>query len=111
MSGVWAAIVGTILLLIIYGIVSSQLRDRRVRRLARELLPEIADPIKADRSYKLVLTSGTVFTDVRFLGISRSEDGNAAYLPFPLQHWLVLEQPGGKRVFVRPSTVKYYEEL
>jgi hypothetical protein len=111
MSHVWAAIVSVIVLLIVYGIVSSRLRDRRVRRLSKALLPEVTDHIKADRSYRIVLTSGTVFDNVRFLGISRSEDGAAPFLSFPLQHWLVLEQPSGKRVFVRPNTVKYYEEL
>jgi hypothetical protein len=111
MSYIWAGIVSAIILLVIYGIVSSRIRDRRVRRLARELLPEVDDHIKADRTYKLVLTSGTVFDNVRFLGVSRSEDGNAQYLPFPLQNWLVLEQVGGKRLFVGPSTVKYYEEV
>ena len=39
------------------------------------------------------------------------EDGGAQFLPFPLLQWLILEQPNGKRLFVRPSTVKYYEEL
>jgi hypothetical protein len=91
--------------------VSSRLRDRRVRRLTRALLPEIKDHIKADKHYRIVLTSGSVLENVRFLGISHSQDKLAQYLPFPLQNWLVLEKPDGKRLFVRPNTVKYYEEL
>ena len=111
MTYVWAAIVGTIVVLIIYGIVSSRLRERRLRRLSRKLLPEIKDHIKADRIYRIALTSGKVLDNVRFLGISHSEDERAQYLPFPLQHWLVLEKSDGKRLFVRPNSVKYYEEL
>lgn len=111
MTYVWAGIIASIILLVIYGIVSSRLRDRRVRRLSRRLLPEIHDHIKADRQYRIALTSGSVFDNVRFLGISQSEDGGAQYLPFPLQHWLVVEKADGKRLFVRPATVKYYEEL
>jgi hypothetical protein len=64
---VWAAIVGTILLLIIYGMVTTRLRDRKVRRLSRRLLPDVQDHITADKTYRIVLTSGTVFADVRFL--------------------------------------------
>ena len=111
MSVVWAVIVSVIVILSIYGIVSSKLRQRRAKRITQQYLPEIADHIKANSLYRVVLTSGTVFDGVRFVGISRTEDSLNRYLPYPLQHWLVLEVKDKKRLFIRPNTVKYYEEL
>jgi hypothetical protein len=111
MTYVWATIVSTIVVLIIYGMVSSKLRERRAKRHSLSLLPEIADHITPDTQYRVVLTSGTIFPDVRFLGISQSEDKLAQFLPFTLQHWLVLQKADGKRLFIRPTAVKYYEEL
>lgn len=110
-SSIWAVIVGAIVLLVIYGIVSTRVRDRRVRRLSRSLLPDIKDHIKADRLYRIALASGTILDKVRFLGISNSQDKAVPCLPFHLQHWLVLEKEDGKRLFLRPNAVKFYEEL
>jgi len=48
--------------------------------------------------------------EVRFVGISTVREQYAEHLPFPLQHWLVLERAGGRRVFVKPNAVRMYEE-
>ena len=110
MSEVWAVLVSLIIILIVYGIVSSRLRARRLKRLTRELLPEVSDHFKAGTHYRIALTSGSIFENVRFLGISHVDDPRAQHLPFPLQHWVVLEKSDGKRLFVKPHTIKYYEE-
>lgn len=32
------------------------------------------------------------------------------YLPFPLSRWLIVEKTDHKRAFIKPETVRYYEE-
>jgi len=110
-SIVWAVIVSFVLLLIAYGIVSSKLSARRTRKRVARYLPEVSDHIQSGKAYRVLLSNGLVLPEVRFQGISSSTDRGADYLPFPLQHWLVLAKPDGKRVFVKPNAVRFYEEL
>jgi hypothetical protein len=111
MSEVWAVIVVFILILIVYRIISSKLNARRMRHQLRQLLPELPDHIQVGQKYRVVLNNATTFEEVKFLGISRSFDKSNVFLPFPLQRWLILERPGGKRLFVKPESVRFYEEI
>jgi type II secretory pathway component PulF len=109
-SRVWAIIVGAIVVLIVYGIVSSKIKARQSRKRAVKRLPEVHDLFHQDRTYRVVLTSGLVLNDVRFQGITLADSTAASDMPFPLQQWLVLLKPDGKRVFVKPNAVRLYEE-
>ncbi len=37
--------------------------------------------------------------------------GAPDFLPFPLQNWVVLEKPDGKRIFIKSDAIRMYEEL
>jgi len=106
---VWALIVGTVLVLIIYGMVSSRLRERRVRRLRREAMPIVEQSVRAGVTYNVQLTNGTLFKSVKLIGLTESKLGQFA--DFPLESWLVLELESGKRVYVKPASARYFEEL
>lgn len=105
----WAIIVGTVVLLIIYGMVSSKLRQRKLRRLRQEAMPVVPQSVKAGVLYNVFLNNGSIFKSVKVLGLTEAPAGQ--FVDFPLESWLVLEQHNAKRVFVKPSAVRYFEEL
>jgi hypothetical protein len=109
MGYVWAVIVSVILLLIIYGIVNSKIRERRNRKLTKELLPEVQDHIKSNQLYDVYLSCGRSFLGVKFIGFSKTPDGNSDSLPFPLQSWVILEDANGKRSYIKPTSLRFYQ--
>ena len=108
---IWAVIVSVVVLLIVFGITSSKVKARRTRKQLQRFLPDVPDFIQLDRSYRVVLSSGLAFPSVRFQGLSSPLESGPQYPPFPLRQWLVLSKPDGKRIFVKPSAVRFYEEL
>jgi hypothetical protein len=106
---VWAFIVGGIVVLVLFGIVSSNLRNRKIRRLRREVMPVVDRAIRAGVRYNVFLSNGTVFRDVQVLGLTDAPVGR--FVDFPLESWLVLAQMNGKRVFIKPGSVRLFEEL
>jgi hypothetical protein len=111
MEIVWAIIVSLILLLIIYGIVSSKIRDRKNRKLTRALLPEINDHIKCGSNYNIHLSCGKKFEDIKFVGFSGTPENASHLMPFPLQRWVVLSKTDGKRMYIKPESIRYYEDV
>lgn len=111
-SIVWAVIVVGIALWIALAIATSKIKARRLKREARALLPEVQGHFRAGATYRVHVVSGRVLEDVAFVGISQpSTDGAPDFLPFPLQNWVVLEKPDGKRVFIKSSAIRMYEEV
>jgi hypothetical protein len=106
---VWSFIVGAVVILIIYGIVSSKLRQRKMQRLRQEAMPVVSAAIRAGIVYNVFLSNGSVFESVKVLGLTDAPMGR--FVEFPLESWLVLEQPNGKRIFTKPTAVRYFEEL
>jgi hypothetical protein len=106
----WAVVVSCVLVLIVYGLIASSIRERRVKRLTARHLPEVPFPVDPDRRYRIQLSNGTVFDEVRILGISSLIDKQEQHVPQPLQRWLVLENPEQKRIFVRPQALRLFEE-
>lgn len=105
----WAIIVGAIVLLIIFGMVRSELRQRKLRRLRKAAMPVVSQSVKAGVHYNVFLSNGSIFKSVKVSGLTEAPSGQ--FVDFPLEAWLVLEQSNGKRVFVKPSAVRYFEEL
>jgi hypothetical protein len=110
-SIVWATIVVGIALWIAIAIAMSNAKARRLKREARALLPEIQGHFRAGAKYRVHIISGRVLEGVTFVGISQPRDGAPDFLPFPLQNWVVLEKPDGKRIFIKSSAIRMYEEL
>jgi hypothetical protein len=105
---VWAVIVGIIILLILYGIISSRLRVRR-QRLARErVMPFVAETIRPGRRYDVYLSDGKKFLDVEVLGTT-----DPTLEDFSFTGWegmLVLLQANNKRIYVRHHAVRWVVE-
>jgi hypothetical protein len=108
MPEVWAVIVAGILLLILYGIVSSKLKARRQRKQREKSLPFVDDNIRPGVPYNVHLSDGKKYFGAQIVGTSDSTSGQ-----FSIGGWegmLVLMQSNGKRVFVRQSSVRCVEE-
>lgn len=56
----WAFIVLLVLALIIFGMVSAKLRQRKLRRLRREAMPVVSHAIRAGIVYNVFLSNGTI---------------------------------------------------
>lgn len=108
MSEIWAIIVVVILVLIVYGIVSSKLSARRQREAREKMLPYLDETIVSDRKHNLFTSDGRKFMDVRILGTTDPQLGQS-----PLGDWglmLVILTDSGKKAFIRPSSVRCIEE-
>ncbi len=109
----WAALAATVVGLILYGLVSTGLRSRRLRLASQAALPTLTEHLQADRRYNVFLSHGRTLSNVTFLGLSPTHGysfPDLPDLPFPLAQWLILETEDGRRVFVKPHTVRLYEE-
>lgn len=109
MPEVWAVIVGAIVLLIVYGIVSSKLKARKQRAAREKLLPYVAETVRVGQRYSVHLSDGRTYSNVELVGTNDPASGQ-----FALGGWegmLVLKQPSGKHVFVRQGSVRCVEEL
>jgi hypothetical protein len=74
------------------------------------MLPKLVDHIQAGRRYNIFLSHGKTLLGVKFLGISQPYEQNDSRLPFPLCQWLILEKANGKRAYIKPMSVRYYED-
>jgi len=106
----WAIFASVVVILIIYGIISSRLKQRRIRKATAKIFPTVQDHIQADKRYNIFLSHGKTIQNVRFIGISPAFDQHNPYLPFPLCQWLIVEKADGARAYLKPETVKFYED-
>lgn len=105
----WASVVLFFIALIVYGIISSKLRDRNIRRLRRKAMPVVSESVRAGVKYDVYLSSGVKFLGVRIEGLTDAPLGQ--FVDFPLESWLVLVRQDGKRVLLKPGSVRYFEEV
>ena len=108
MPEVWAVIVGTIVLLIVYGIFSSKIKASRQRKAREKVLPFVAETVRTGQRYNVYMSDGRKFLDVEILGTSDPADGQS-----PIGGWegmLVLKQATAKKVFIRQTSVRCVEE-
>src|SRR5262245_44534732 len=110
MDKFWVPLISLIVLLILWGIIYSKIKNRRIRIATEKIFPKLVDHIQTDRRYNIFLSHGKTIQNVRFLGISPAHDQNNLYLPFPLCQWLIVEKSNGKRAYLKPETVKFYED-
>ena len=98
MSEVWSIIVFVILLLILYGIVSSKLEKRRNTKIRSQTIPMITDYPTTDALYNLRLSDGRKFLNTLILG---SIEGDAATFPFAgYNGMLVVKLESGRKAFI-----------
>jgi len=106
----WPILSTIVVILICYGIISNKVKDKRLRKATRELLPALRDHIKVGKRYNVFLSHGQRFDGATFMGLSEPYDPQNQYLPFPLAQWLILEKKDGKRVYIKPTSIRYYED-
>ena len=109
MSTVWAVIVVFILVLVVYGMISSKLTDRRKRKAREKSLPYVSDTIRVGPRYDVQMSDGRRFENVEILGTNDPQDGQ-----FPLGGWdglLVLRLDSGKKAYVRQISVRCVVEV
>jgi hypothetical protein len=109
MSEVWAVIVGAILLMVVWGYVSSKLNARKRRKSREKSLPFVEDNVRTGILYNVCLSDGRRFERVQLIGCSTVEDGQ-----FSFSGWegtLILKGQNEKRIFLKPSAVRYIEEI
>ena len=107
----WAIFGSIFFLLIMYGIIASKIKNRRIRKMTEKMLPKVTDHIQADRHYNIFLSHGKTLTNVRFIGISTPVNDQNPFLPFPLNQWLIVEKENGKRAYLKPESVRFYEDV
>lgn len=109
MSITWAIIVGTIVLLVIYGIVSSNIQERQQRAARQKTVPYIEETVCIGQRYVVYLSDGRAYRDVEILGTNDPKTGQ--YAVGGWEGMLVLKQASGKRLFIRQPSIRCVEEL
>ncbi|MDR2113586.1 MAG: hypothetical protein LBQ62_10925 [Candidatus Accumulibacter sp.] len=109
MSEVWAVIVGVILFMVVWGYVSSKLKARKRRESREKSLPFVEDNVRPGVLYNVCLNDGRRFEGVQLVGCSTTEDGQFSFSGW--EGMLVLKGQNGKRIFLKPSAVRYIEEI
>lgn len=108
MPDIWAYIVIAILLMVVYGYVSSKISERRNRKLRENTIPEIENSLKTDIAYNVHLSDGRKFLGVTLLGSIEGED--QAYSFAGWDGMLVLQQSSGKKVYLKKTSIRFIEE-
>jgi len=109
MPDLWAIIVIVIILMVIYGYVSSKISDRRKRKLREKSIPLIADGLKSGVKYNIHLSDGRKFLSVEIAGSVEGADAE-----FSFGGWdgiLVLKNEDQKKIYVKRSAIRFIEEL
>ena len=109
MCEVWAVIAVVVILMVIYGYVSSMLRKRKQRKAREKSLPFVEDNVRAGCRYNVCLSDSRKFENVELVGSSTVADGQFSFAGW--EGMLVLKYSNGKRLFLRQSAVRYIEEL
>ncbi|MDD5114702.1 MAG: hypothetical protein PHC94_11860 [Methylobacter sp.] len=109
MPEVWAVIVSVIVLLVIWGIISSKLKARKRRKAREKSLPYVEDNIHPGVQYNVNLNDGRKFLAVELVGSSTIDDGQFSFAGW--EGMLVLKQADGKRIFLKQSAVRFIEEI
>ncbi len=106
----WAILISLIVILIVWGIIYNKFKARKIRKHMEKIFPKGIDHIQENRKYNIFLSHGATLNNAKFIGITPSYEHNNPYLPLPLCQWLIVEKENGKRAFLKPGTVRFYEE-
>ena len=108
MPSVWEIIVSVIILMVIYGYVSSKIEDRKKKKLRKDTVPEISESIKIGINYNIHLSDGRKFENVSIIGSVESEDEAFSFAGY--EGLLVFAQQNGKKVYLKKPSIRYIEE-
>ena len=108
MVEVWAVIVSSIVLLIIYAMISSGRKERKRMSAREQTVPIVTARLDTMTPYHVVLSDGRMLQAVRLLGTA--ETGQGGFSLGGGEGMLILMQSSGKRVFIRQAAVRMIEE-
>ncbi len=110
MKDIWAIIVIVIIVMIIYGYVSTEISEYRKRKIRQKRVPLITDALKAGVDYNIYLSDGRKFTNVQIIGTI--EDIYAESL---FASWggivVVLKNRDQKRIYLKTTAIRFIEEV
>ena len=107
----WVTVVIIIVTLIFLAVITDKIKQRKIHREASKILPEVRLHIQTGRHYNIFLSHGKMLNNVRFLGISPSHNPTDYPLPFVLCSWIIVEYPDGRRAYLKPESIRYYEDF
>ena len=109
MSEVWAVIVSVIILMVIYGYVSSKISNRKKKKLRENTVPKLYESLRKGEAYDVFLSDGRKFESVKVVGAVEGDDDTSSFAGY--EGLLVLMQPNGKRVFLKKSCIRFVAEV
>jgi len=108
---IWSIVALLVVLLIIYAIINNKIKERRKKKFSESNLPTVKEHLSVDKHYNIFLNNGKSFENVKFLGMTESYNSVKVNLPFTLCEWIVIENVNNKKIFIKPTTIKYYQEV
>ena len=105
----WEVIVIVIILMVIYGYVSSELSYRRKRKIREESIPPINDGLRSSVNYNIHLSDGRKFQNVQIIG--SIEESDAEYSFAGWDGMLVLINKEKKKIYLKKLSIRFIEEL
>lgn len=106
----WAIFLTIVLVLVIFGLIKSARDKRKQKRLTERYLNEVDDYVRTGERYTVVLSDGRRFDYAKIIGYSKFSDSAMSGNYMPTGHWLVLEMPDERRVYLRPGSIRFFEQ-
>jgi len=109
MPDIWAIIVIVIILMVIYGYVSSKLSERRKRKIRERSIPLLTESLKSGIKYNVHLSDGRKFLKVEIVGSVEGENAEFSFAGW--DGMLVLKNEAKKKIYIKKSSIRFVEEL
>jgi len=106
----WAIFLSAVLLLVVAAWIQSARQKRKTKKLTERYLKEVDDYIRTGECYIVVLSDGRRFESAKIVGYSQFSDSAMSGTYMPTGHWLVLELLDERRVYLRPGSIRYFEQ-
>ena len=109
MQEIWAFLVAVVIIMIVYGYMSSKLSEKRKKKAREKTVPQIKSSIKTGVKYNIHLSDGRLFQNAEIIG---SVDSNEE--DFSFANWegmLVIQQGSGKKAYLRTTAIRFVEEV
>lgn len=109
MSLIWAIIVSVILMLIIYGIISSKISAANRKKEMDKSIQNTDDKILTGTIYDFHLRSGKKMPAMILVGRVAPIETQSAYTGW--EGMIILKNENGKKIFVKQSEIRMLEEV
>lgn len=109
MSLIWAVIVSVILMLIVYGIISSKISSAKSKREMDKALQNPDDKILTGAMYDIHLRSGKKMPAMILVGRVTPAETQSPYTGW--EGMIILKKENGRKIFVKQSEIRMVEEV